>query len=48
MLEILKFIFTDFCHWLGSMILLAIIANALMNTKLIVINNYRYKKDKED
>lgn len=48
MLEILKFVFTNFWHWLGSMILLAIIANALMNTKLIEINNYRNKKDKEE
>jgi hypothetical protein len=41
MLEILKFIFQDFWHWLGSLILLAVIAEGLggMFRHIVIKNN---------
>ena len=38
MLEILKFIFQDFWHWLGTLILIAVVAEGIggLFTKVIV------------
>lgn len=38
MLEILQFIFQDFWHWLGTVILIGVIAQGLSGLINIVIN----------
>jgi hypothetical protein len=48
MIEILKFIFQDFWHFLGTFLLTMIIAGCLSRIFNITINNYYVdKKDKK-
>jgi hypothetical protein len=41
MLEVMKFIFSDFWHWLGTAVLLAIIASAFGGFIKIILPNVR-------
>lgn len=41
MIDILKFIFTDFWHWLGTTILISV----LTGIRAFSVNIYRNKKD---
>jgi hypothetical protein len=43
MLEILKFIFTDFWHWIGTVILVAVLASARLFD--VYLGNKNNKKD---
>lgn len=45
MLEILKFIFTDFWHWAGTVVLLALIVGGVVGSiqGLVRINIHRHK-----
>jgi len=48
MLEVLEFLFSDFWHWLGGLLYLAVIVAAIGCVGVKQINNYDAKSKKEE